>query len=75
MPVLSVAEGPPIHGRGSPLCFRIWIYGEWTSDPEWGVLMSPGEQITQLEAAIAHLEAQRSALGDAVVETGLAPLR
>ena len=37
--------------------------------------MSPGEQITQLEAAIAHLEAQRSALGDAVVETGIAPLR
>ena len=33
------------------------------------------EGITQLEAAIAHLEAQRSALGDTVVETALAPLR
>ena len=32
------------------------------------------EQIAQLEAAIAHLEAQRSVLGDTVVETALAPL-
>jgi class 3 adenylate cyclase len=32
------------------------------------------EQIAQLEAAVVHLEAQRSVLGDTVVETALAPL-
>ncbi|MBU0491081.1 MAG: hypothetical protein KKA73_02075 [Chloroflexi bacterium] len=33
------------------------------------------EQIIQWQAAIAALEAQRALLGDAVVETALAPLR
>ena len=33
------------------------------------------EQLTQLEAAIANLEAQRAVLGDQVVELALAPLR
>lgn len=33
------------------------------------------EQITQLEAAIANLEAQRAVLGDSVIELALAPLR
>lgn len=32
-------------------------------------------QVAQVEAAISALEAQRSVLGDAVVETALAPLR
>ena len=33
------------------------------------------QQLTQLEAAIANLEAQRAILGDPVVELALAPLR
>ncbi|HEX9387979.1 MAG TPA: adenylate/guanylate cyclase domain-containing protein [Anaerolineales bacterium] len=33
------------------------------------------EQLTQLEAAIANLEAQRAVLGDSVIELALAPLR
>src|SRR5262245_16637748 len=33
------------------------------------------EQMTQLEAAIANLEAQRAVLGDSIVELALAPLR
>jgi len=33
------------------------------------------EQLTQLEAAIANLEAQRAVLGDSVIESALAPLR
>lgn len=37
--------------------------------------MSLAEQITQLEAAIAGLEAQRALLGDQVIEAALGPLR
>ena len=37
--------------------------------------MSDAEQITQLEAAIASLEAQRPVLGDHLVDAALAPLR
>ena len=33
------------------------------------------EEREQLEAAIAALEAQRALLGDAVIETALAPMR
>jgi class 3 adenylate cyclase/tetratricopeptide (TPR) repeat protein len=36
---------------------------------------TPTDQITQLEAAIAALEAQRALLGDAVVDLAVAPLR
>src|SRR3990172_3922713 len=36
---------------------------------------TPAEQIAQLEATIAGLDAQRALLGDMMVDTALAPLR
>jgi class 3 adenylate cyclase len=38
-------------------------------------MATPDEQIARLEAAMAALEAQRAALGDAVADAALAPLR
>lgn len=38
-------------------------------------MSAPEQEIAQLQAAIAALEAQRSLLGDAVVDTGTAPMR